>query len=150
MRIVISVWLSAVVDRMQTSPPRLFLFLPLSSPLANTTRSFTPQPHHRSDAPAAATRRFLIRADVHYDGEANMLTAHLELPGLTRRDLSITLSTCVYNRVRQIVVAGRSKPTLSEAGYAIKERKYGDFSRTLAVPPETKVRRTYNALQGVL
>ncbi|KZP28357.1 hypothetical protein FIBSPDRAFT_852862 [Athelia psychrophila] len=109
-----------------------------SSPLANATRSFTPQPQLRPDAPTSATRRFLIRADVHYDGDANMLTAHLELPGLTRRDLSITLSTCAFNRVRQVVVAGRSKPTLSEAGYAIKERKYGDFSRTFAVPPETK------------
>lgn len=104
-----------------------------SSPLANATRSFTPQQPEPS-------RRYIIRADVHYDAESKVLTAHLELPGLTKRDLSITLSTCVYNRVRQVVVAGRSKPALSEAGYAIKERKYGEFSRTFAVPPETKVR----------
>lgn len=68
------------------------------------------------------------------------MTAHLELPGLKQRDLSITLSTCVYNRVRQVVVAGRSKRTLSEAGYAIKERKFGEFRRTFAVPAETQVR----------
>ena len=102
-----------------------------SSPLAGAGRTITPQQE--------SLRRFFIRADVHYDAESKLLTAHLELPGLKKRDLSITLSTCIYNRVRQIVIAGRSKATLPEAGYAIKERKYGEFSRTFAVPPETKV-----------
>lgn len=102
-----------------------------SSPVASVARSFTPQQE---------LRRFIIRTDVHYDAETKLLTAHLELPGLKQRDLSITLSTCVYNRVRQVVVAGRSKPTLSEAGYAIRERKFGEFSRTFAVPIETRVR----------
>ncbi|KIM78218.1 hypothetical protein PILCRDRAFT_75792, partial [Piloderma croceum F 1598] len=83
-------------------------------------------------------RRFIIRADVHYDADSKLLTVHLELPGLKKRDLSITLSTCVYNRVRQVVIAGRSKPMLPETGYAIRERKFGEFSRTFAVPPETK------------
>lgn len=86
------------------------------------------------------TRRFIIRTDVHYDVETKVLTAHLELPGLKQRDLSITLSTCWYNRVRQVVVAGRSKPVLPDAGYAIRERKFGEFQRTFVVPPETKVR----------
>jgi HSP20 family molecular chaperone IbpA len=103
-----------------------------SSPLAGAGRTFTPQ--------LESLRRFIIRADVHYDAESKLLTAHLELPGLKKRDLSITLSTCLYNRVRQVVIAGRSKPTLPETGYAIKERKFGEFSRTFAVPPETKVR----------
>src|ERR1700691_4397003 len=102
-----------------------------SSPLVGAGRTFTPQQD--------SLRRFIIRADVHYDTESKLLTAHLELPGLKKRDLSITLSTCVYNRVRQVVIAGRSKPTLPEVGYAIKERKFGEFSRTFAVPPETKV-----------
>jgi len=104
-----------------------------SSPLAGAVRTFTPQQD--------SLRRFIIRADVHYDAESKLLTAHLELPGLKKRDLSITLSTCVYNRVRQVVIAGRSKPMLPEVGYAIRERKFGEFSRTFAVPPETKVRK---------
>ena len=103
-----------------------------SSPVASVARSFTPQQD---------IRRFIIRTDVHYDAETKLLTAHLELPGLKQRDLSITLSTCVYNRVRQVVVAGRSKRTLPEAGYALRERKFGEFSRTFAVPPETRVCR---------
>lgn len=102
----------------------------LSSPAGALGRSITPQQDQR---------RFIIRTDVHYDAEKNVLTAHLELPGLKKRDLSITLSTCVYNRVRQLLIAGRLKPTLPEAGYAIKERKFGEFSRTLAVPYDTKV-----------
>lgn len=85
-------------------------------------------------------RRFIIRADVHYDADNKLLTVQLELPGLKKRDLSITLSTCVYNRVRQVVIAGRSKPMLPETGYTIRERKFGEFSRTFAVPPETSVR----------
>jgi HSP20 family molecular chaperone IbpA len=102
-----------------------------SSPLVGAGRTITPQQD--------SLRRFIIRADVHYDADSKLLTAHLELPGLKKRDLSITLSTCLYNRVRQIVIAGRSKPMLPETGYAIKERKFGEFSRTFAVPPETKV-----------
>lgn len=95
-------------------------------------------------APASnPPQRFIIRTDVHYDADAKVITAMLEVPGVKKADLSVTLSTCVYNRVKQVTIAGNSKPTFPESGYAVRERKFGDFQRTLAVPPDTTVRSAY-------
>ncbi|KAH7924383.1 hypothetical protein BV22DRAFT_1066924 [Leucogyrophana mollusca] len=94
-------------------------------------------PSHRI-APIPEGRRFGIRADLHYDVESGTLTAMLELPGLKKTDLSIVLSRCTFNRVKQVTVSGRSKPSFPESGYAVKERKFGDFHRTFVVPSETK------------
>ena len=121
---------SALVVQTQTF---FVTFLRLSSSSSNQPGSGRTTPQQDP------TRRYIIRADVHYDGEQRVLTASLELPGLTRRDLSITLSTCLYNRVRQLVVVGRSKRPMPEAGYPIKERRVGEFTRSFCVPPDTKV-----------
>lgn len=64
----------------------------------------------------------------------------LEVPGVLKSDLSIVLSTCVYNRVKQITISGMCKPVFPETGYAVRERKFGSYARTLVVPAETKVR----------
>ena len=85
-------------------------------------------------------RRFIIRTDVHYDAESKVITAMLELPGLKKTDMSIKLSTCLYNRVKQVTIAGKSNPVFPEDGYTVRERKFGEFNRTLAVPPDTTVR----------
>ena len=77
---------------------------------------------------------------MHYDAGSKIITAMLELPGMKKSELSIKLSTCVYNHVRQVTVSGISKRALPEIGLAVRERKFGDFTRTLAVPPETTVR----------
>ncbi|KAH7910674.1 hypothetical protein BJ138DRAFT_1135870 [Hygrophoropsis aurantiaca] len=95
-------------------------------------------PSHRVANPIADNQKFGIRSDLHYDMETGTLTAMCELPGLKKTDLSIVLSTCPYNRVKQVKVSGRSKPPFPEAGYAVKERKFGDFRRTFVVPSDTK------------
>ena len=65
----------------------------------------------------------------------------LELPGVKKADLSVKLSTCWYNRVKQVIVSGSSSPLfLDESGFAVRERKHGEFTRTFAVPPDTRVR----------
>ncbi len=69
-----------------------------------------------------------------------MLTAMLELPGSKRTDLSVRLSTCVWNRVKQVTVSGKSKPGFPEGSLSVRERRFGQFSRTFAVGAETKVR----------
>ncbi|KAF7975684.1 hypothetical protein HWV62_8791 [Athelia sp. TMB] len=102
-----------------------------SSPLA---RSFTPLPP--SPAPAAPAHKLLIRTDIAY--AAGTLTAHLELPGLARGDVRVALGTCAYNRVRQLVVSGRALPPSSADACVVRERRYGEFRRVLAVPPDTK------------
>nr|VWO95779.1 Xyloglucan-specific endo-beta-1,4-glucanase 1 (EC (Glycoside hydrolase family 12 protein XEG1) (GH12 protein XEG1) [Ganoderma boninense] len=83
-------------------------------------------------------RRYGIRADVHFSTEENVITAMFELPGVKRTDLRITMSVCPFSRVRQVTVAGVSRGTLPVQGHQVRERKFGEFFRTLAVPPETK------------
>ncbi|EIW74320.1 hypothetical protein CONPUDRAFT_113320 [Coniophora puteana RWD-64-598 SS2] len=74
-----------------------------------------------------------LRMDLHYSEETHRMTALLEAPGLRRSDVSIVLNTTV-NSLRQVVVAGRARPVLPELGYTVRERKYGDFKRTIVVP----------------
>jgi HSP20 family molecular chaperone IbpA len=87
-------------------------------------------------------RRFVIRTDLHFDEAGGQMTALLELPGVKKADLTLTLSTCPYTRARQLTVAGRCLPAWDEGarGWAVRERKYGHFSRMIAVPPDTRVR----------
>ncbi|KIJ63028.1 hypothetical protein HYDPIDRAFT_176125 [Hydnomerulius pinastri MD-312] len=82
--------------------------------------------------------KFMIRTDIHYNTDTNVLTAVLELPGLKKSDLSIVLSTSTYNRVKQVVVTGKNRSVFTDTGYAVRERKFGEFSRTLVVSNDTK------------
>lgn len=111
------------------------------------TYSTSPSPHNSplvSFGAPVEVRRLLIRTDVHCDVESNTMTVMLELPGVKKADLSLSLGTCPYSRVRQLTVRGRSGPTFTDEGYTVRERKYGEFKRVLVVPPETKVRRSYS------
>ncbi|EGO03424.1 hypothetical protein SERLA73DRAFT_165123 [Serpula lacrymans var. lacrymans S7.3] len=109
-----------------------------ASATGSASSSLISPSYHQIPLPDNRPSRFIIRTDVHYNSETNTLTAMLELPGLKKTDLSIVLSRCPYNRVKQVVVSGRSRPVLPDNGYAVKERKFGDFTRTLVVPSETK------------
>ncbi|KAJ6532781.1 hypothetical protein DFH09DRAFT_933063, partial [Mycena vulgaris] len=82
--------------------------------------------------------RYIIRADTHYDPGTRILTALLELPGMKRTDLTITLATTLFNRVRQVTVHGASRPPFPVAPAMIRERKYGRFTRAFPVPADTK------------
>ena len=85
-------------------------------------------------------RNYAIRADVFFDKDANLMKAMLELPGLRKSDLKITLSRCPYTCVKQLTVSGKSKPVFPDVGLAVKERRFGRFYRTMAVPSDTTVR----------
>ena len=63
------------------------------------------------------------------------MTATFELPGLKSEDVTIDFH---HNR---LTVSGESSASNSheEDGYAVRERRYGKFSRTLQVPFGTKV-----------
>ena len=71
----------------------------------------------------------------------------LELPGVKKADVRVTLSTCYYNGVRQVTVSGYTNPVFpisSEGGpggdLTVRERKFGEFTRTFPVPADIKVR----------
>ena len=73
--------------------------------------------------------------DLHEDAEKNLVTATLELPGLKKEDVSID----IHNNA--LTVSGESKVSTEhdENGYAVRERRYGKFSRTLPLPQGIKV-----------
>ncbi|KAI0074975.1 hypothetical protein K474DRAFT_1763758 [Panus rudis PR-1116 ss-1] len=85
-------------------------------------------------------KRYNIRADVHFDAAANLMTVIFELPGVKKTDLRICMSVCPYSRVRQLTITGRNRPFTprNRDGFSVQERKYGEFTRTVIVPPETK------------
>ena len=72
---------------------------------------------------------------MHEDKAANTITATFELPGLKKEDVQID----VHNN--RLTVAGENKvdSQRNEDGYAIRERRYGKFSRTLPLPQGIKV-----------
>lgn len=74
------------------------------------------------------------RMDVHEDAEKNTVSATFELPGLKKDDVNID----VHNNV--LTISGESKISsdCAENGYAVRERQYGKFSRSITLPQGIK------------
>ncbi|KAG6370525.1 HSP20-like chaperone [Boletus reticuloceps] len=75
-----------------------------------------------------------LRLDLHESKGSNVVTATFELPGLKSEDVTIDLH---HNR---LIISGESATSNSheEGGYAVHERRYGKFFRTLQLPFGTK------------
>ena len=75
------------------------------------------------------------RMDLHENPEANTVTATFELPGVTKEDVHIDVHD------RHLIVSGESRHSAErdEDGYAIRERRFGRFSRTVQLPNSVKV-----------
>nr|GAT50360.1 predicted protein [Mycena chlorophos] len=77
-----------------------------------------------------SVQAFRPKMDLHENADANTVTATFELPGVKKEDVQIET---LPGRLR---VSAESK--ISEEhekdGYAIRERRFGKFSRTLQVP----------------
>ncbi|KAF9443546.1 hypothetical protein P691DRAFT_679320 [Macrolepiota fuliginosa MF-IS2] len=95
----------------------------------------------------SAHKTYSARTDTHYDPERGVLTAILELPGVEKKDMKLSLLTLRHNRVRQLKVWGTLTPTLplpsaegmkQYPGAYLRERKFGEFSRTFTVPSDLK------------
>ncbi|KAJ7098238.1 hypothetical protein C8R44DRAFT_859620 [Mycena epipterygia] len=110
---------------------------PLTAPPEGAFVPFAPLAPPR-EVPVVDERRYIIRADTHYDPGTRVLTALLELPGMKRRDLTITLATTPFNRLRQVTVNGQSRAPFPAATTALRERRYGRFTRAFPVPADTK------------
>jgi HSP20 family molecular chaperone IbpA len=101
---------------------------------------------------------YSVRMDTAYDAETHTMTAMLEMPGVKQEHLTLRLSTCSYNGVRQLSVSGTlhppaelaalvNRPTVVEGSVRtfghrklLSERKYGMFQRAFPVPATTRVR----------
>ena len=84
----------------------------------------------------AVTLTIRLRMDLHENTDKNSVTATFELPGLNKQNVAID----VHNG--RLTVSGETKMSQEheESGYAVRERRYGKFSRTLQLPQGVKVR----------
>jgi HSP20 family protein len=73
--------------------------------------------------------------DVHEDAQSNTVTATFELPGLKKEDVNID----IHNNVLSISGESKSASDRDENGYAVRERRYGKFSRSIPLPQGIKV-----------
>ncbi|KZT66201.1 small heat shock protein [Daedalea quercina L-15889] len=74
------------------------------------------------------------RMDLHEDTQQNLVTATFELPGISKENVSVD----VHNGV--LTVSGQSKveENRNQNGYAVRERQFGQFSRSIPLPKELK------------
>ncbi|KZT68358.1 hypothetical protein DAEQUDRAFT_692559 [Daedalea quercina L-15889] len=92
-----------------------------------------------STSPQGAARRYNVSTDLQFDTVDNELVAMFELPGVKKADVRIALATCPFSRVKLLTVSGTARSLLAtERGHTIRERKAGDFARSIGVPPETQ------------
>ncbi|KAI1783581.1 small heat shock protein [Ganoderma leucocontextum] len=88
----------------------------------------------RSQIENVAARPMRPKMDLHEDKEKNLVTAQFELPGLTKENVNIDLR----DNVLTVSGEGAMSSEYDERGYAIRERRFGKFSRSLPVPPGIK------------
>ncbi|SJK99555.1 uncharacterized protein ARMOST_02861 [Armillaria ostoyae] len=74
------------------------------------------------------------RMDLYEDEAKNTVTATFELPGFKKEDVQIEVHG------GRLTISGESKISSEKEdnGYAVRERNYGKFSRTLRLPQGTK------------
>jgi HSP20 family protein len=85
-------------------------------------------------AEGGVIRSFKPRMDLHEDVEKNVVTAVFEFPGVSKEDIQIDLHG------GKLTVSAETKQSEehNESGYAVRERRYGKYSRTLQLPQGVK------------
>ncbi|KAJ7459793.1 small heat shock protein [Mycena latifolia] len=77
---------------------------------------------------------FRPRMDLHENTETNTVTATFELPGIKKEDVNIEVHP---GRLR-VSAECKMSDEHEKAGYAIRERRYGKYLRTLQIPQGVK------------
>jgi len=85
--------------------------------------------HQEGDA-----HTFRPKMDLHENPEANTVTATFELPGIKKEDVQIET---LPGRLR-ISAESKISEEHEQDGYAIRERRYGKYARTLQLPQGVK------------
>ncbi|KAF8179897.1 small heat shock protein [Pholiota molesta] len=81
-----------------------------------------------------AVRSFKPKMDLHESTEQNLVTATFELPGVAKEDIQLDV-----HRNRLTVAAETKRPEeVNENGYAVRERRFGRWARTLQLPEGVK------------
>lgn len=113
-------------------------------------------PPTRPTHPPAPRVRIAARTDTIYDRTAGVLTSVIELPGVRKNanDVNVYLSTCPWNRARQVTVKAIKRPPVGlellenapfgednwQDNYSVRrESRYGEYYRSFVVPQNTQV-----------
>ncbi|KAI4523687.1 HSP20-like chaperone [Schizophyllum commune] len=81
-----------------------------------------------------APRALKPRMDLHEDAEKNLVTATFEFPGVKKEDVTIDF----HNGRLTVGAETKISEERDENGYAVRERRYGKWSRTLQLPAGVK------------
>lgn len=73
--------------------------------------------------------------DLHENSQTNAVTATFELPGLKKEDVQID----VHNGRLTVSCESQLSSEHEQNGYAVRERRFGKFSRTLQLPKGVNV-----------
>ncbi|TRM58629.1 HSP20-like chaperone [Schizophyllum amplum] len=99
--------------------------------IANATTNEAPRSNY---IPNPTPRALKPRMDLHEDAEHNVVTATFELPGVKKEDVQIEF----HNGRLTVGAESRISEERKGEGYAIRERRFGKWSRTLQLPTGTK------------
>ncbi|PPQ80152.1 hypothetical protein CVT26_011786 [Gymnopilus dilepis] len=88
----------------------------------------------RSFKPRTRALTLQFRMDLHEDKEKNIVTASFEFPGVNKDDIQIN----VQNGRLTVSAETKQSSDRDENGYAVRERRFGKFSRTLQLPQGIK------------
>jgi len=89
-------------------------------------------PHVRH--PEASAKFTKPKMDIYENADGNTVSATFELPGLKKEDVNIDVHQ------NHLTVSGESTDSSErkEDGFALRERRYGQFSRTIQLPEGIK------------
>jgi HSP20 family protein len=81
-----------------------------------------------------AVRCLKPRMDLHENNQRNRVTATFDFPGLSKENIQIDL----HNGKLTVSAETKQSEEHDETGYAVRERRYGKYSRTLQIPQGIK------------
>ncbi|KAL0579660.1 hypothetical protein V5O48_002358 [Marasmius crinis-equi] len=123
---------TAAVSNAQT-PPQAQAQTSPQVPAKTQIRTSCSQQQQRSQ------RRLTPRADFHYDETTRVLSVAMELPGVKKTQLCITLATCLFNRARQVIVKGTMIPVFGVMGGRSVEKARGGAGEEGVVEEEDQI-----------
>lgn len=98
---------------------------------SSAARNQAEQQQHPEENSHSEIQRFLKpRMDLRENASTNTVTASFEFPGLSRDDISID----VHNGRMTVSAESKISGEHEKDGYAVRERRYGKFARTLQLP----------------
>ena len=128
--------LDRFIETLNGSSPALKAAPRQQNSAEGVVRSLKPRCVYRKDTPLFRIADISqLRLDLHEDTDKNLVTASFEFPGVPKESIQIDVQD------GKLTVSADTKQSvdLNEGGYAVRERRFGKYSRTLQLPQGVKV-----------